>query len=209
MSSPTFSIDPADYPDVVNVMTNLGLTPVIIVIGGSYSTNLVNKESDFDIWGTYLEDKPEEVSIGVDDRLSVLGDLGNTQMIFNSLALVRILLENPENDPAKKVWKREDFLACPRIFDSAHADDFRKELLEVPVATVAERYLDAGDWHTSHWDNLKMNTRAIRLYLTGARLLELDELIIDYQVLKTWAGDPTISEARLRLVTEIENYIDE
>jgi hypothetical protein len=203
MSIPLFSINPDDYPDVVATMGGKSLTPVLIVIAGSYATNSNLENSDLDIWGVYLEDEPNEISIDIKIRKTVLGNFGDSQMVFNSLAFVRNQLENPVNDPAQKVWWREDFLAYPRIFDSTHAEDFRKELLKVPVKTVAERYLEAGDWHVP-FDVEKMNRRAIRLFLTGARLLEIGDLIVDYKVLVEWARTPSIAEARQRLQTEID-----
>lgn len=204
MSSPVFSTDPADYPDVTDVMTDLGLTPVLIVIAGSYATNSTHGDSDFDIWGVHLEDIPDEIFIDVDTKKAVLGNFGRSQMIFNSLAFVRGQLESPVNDPAKKVWWREDFLAYPRICDSTHAEDFRKELLEVPAKTVAQHYLEAGDWHVATFDMVKMNRRAIRLFLTGARLLEVGDLIVNYQVLIKWAGTSTIADARQKLQEQLD-----
>lgn len=205
MSSPVFSKDPADYPDVMDAIIDIGLTPVLIVIGGSYAINTITTKSDLDIWACHLEDKPEEISIGADTRLSILGDKDFTQLISFSLAKVRREAIDPINDPPRRIWIREDFLIFPRIFDSTYAKEFRKELLLVPLKTVGGYYLEAGDWYVEHFTNRsKFQTHAIRMYLTGARLLEVDDLIIDNQILVAWAKNPSVTEARKRLQTEID-----
>lgn len=205
MSSPVFSNNPDDYPHAVDAIIDLGLTPVLIVIGGSYAINTVISKSDLDIWGCHLEDEPEEISVDADVRLSVLGDKHFTQFISYSLKKRKRESVDHINDPPRRVWVRESFLAHPRIYDSVHAEDFRKELLEVPALTVARYYLEAGDWYVDNLSEIKKyRIHAVRMYLTGTRLLELGELIIDNQVLVAWAGNPSIEDARERLQNEID-----
>lgn len=206
MSSPVFSIDPTDYSDVVDVIVNAGLTPVVVVIGGSYATGQNNEWSDFDIWGAYLEDEPSEFSVSPVDRLSVLGNSEDTQANFFSMKRVKSQITDPYiiNDPPRRVWHYENFMAYPRIYDSQHAKDFRMELSAYTFNEIAQWYLEAGDWFSEMASRLpKIAERALRLYLTGCRLVEAKELIINYQDLLTWSDISDLTIARERLVKDL------
>lgn len=206
MSSPIFSSDPADYGGIKELIEVIGLTPVIVVIGGSLATGQDNDNSDLDIWGAYLEDEPSEISIGRSVRRLVLGDAGLTQMILFSMKAVREQIQDPYiiNDPPRRIWLYEDFMAYPRIFDSQHAIDFRVELSAYTPSEVAQWYLEAGDRFVEMASRLpKMAERTLRLYLTGCRLIETEELIISYQDLLTWSGISDLTIARERLVSNL------
>lgn len=207
MSVPIFSSDPADYPDVESMITKAGLTPVLVVIGGSYATGQVKAWSDLDIWGAYLEDEPPEFSVSPTVRLSLLGNCEDTQANFYSMKRVRTQITDPYiiNDLPRRVWHYENFMAYPRIYDSQHAKDFREELSAYTSGEIAQWYLEAADRFTEMATRLsKMAERTLRLYLTGCRLIETEELVVNYQDLLDWSQISDLVKARERLVTTLE-----
>lgn len=206
MSAPIFSIDPKDYDKLEQVVIKAGYTPVLVVIGGSYATGQIHDKSDLDIWGVYLEDEPAEFSVNEVDRLSILGNSGWTQIIFFSLKTVREQIRDPYtiNDPPRRIWHYENFMVYPRIYDSQHAKDFREELSVYTSSEVAQWYLEAGNWFEKMVNRSpKMAERALRLYLTGCRLIETEELVVKYQDLLDWSRISDLIKARERLVTDL------
>lgn len=206
MSLP-FSLDPADYDMVKSIFATNNVTPIILVLGGSYGQNTAHIDSDLDLFGVYEEEKPEEISIHPDEQTTLFGDYQGISITLHSMNNVKESIADPyqHNDPPRRMWFYEEFMTFPRIWDTPAAQAYRDFLATIPQLDIAGWYLESGDWYIEMLpDNEKFRTRVIRIFLTGARLLELDELIIDYQVLMEWAENPSVTEARKRLQDAID-----
>jgi len=201
MSLP-FSLDPADYDAVKAVFATNSVTPVILVLGGSYGQNMAHVDSDLDLFGVYEEEELEEISIHPDEITSVMGDYQGISMTLHSMNVVKTnIAEPPETEPSRRMWFYEEFMAFPRIWDLPAAIAYRTVLATIPHLTVAGWYLESGDWYVTNMpDNEKFRVRVTRIFLSGARLLEMGDHVIDYDALVTWAGVSTPTEARQRLV---------
>lgn len=173
-----------------------GHTPILIICGGSLVTNLwLAGASDVDIYGIHLHGDdwgftfprvlkdyifsftPSKVNFATERRDMLLQEL-----------------QNPTTPISRKVYRYESFLFFPVIYeDGVESQTVKDYLNSIPLTTVAQNYLDAGDeaaQATSSRNPDKVSAHTLRLYLQGVKfcLQGLGSFETDARVLFTWAN---------------------
>ena len=213
------------------IISNLGLTPVCVVLGGSSVTWAFHDRSDVDI-SVYVTDS----YILIDDDGSEVeqimwmldSDLLKSQLAIADPIKIDVkaytvdwaddaVFNNQSINPYWKIYIVEDLLAYPVIYENSGIDALRAKCATIPLQTRGEWYKRKSFEFSEGKPDDHNRMMAVRQALTGAHLLSKGTYELDIRTLFTNAGftfdwvswrDQSLNPDRLRdfdyLRTEIE-----
>jgi len=179
-----------DSPTIESMYQTAGLTPVLVLLGGSTYFNYIASTSDEDYFGyhledTHLEDPPREI-VAVGDMegdyicsrpLNTISDLllgpKQYQSVYNLIAWIGItpILETPEAITFRDTIVQPLFIAERSLFE----DDFDSVTIDLNNISIESSGL--FDKRFNNW------SQTIHMFLMTYHLKKTGEIEVDYPTL--------------------------
>lgn len=178
------------YQGIEEIAKEDGITPILIVLGGSSSYGFYNENSsDIDIFCHHVEDEPEFVNIYT-SRIDLMKEKYGTPFQFTSESMKKTMafVERRINRRYYDIFYRiENFLCHPVIYESSDVEQYRKEMRKFVDDNLVLVYKNAVDncfqkyiiENQSPYINDMLASRIIRFSLTGFHLLKTGELNVN------------------------------